>query len=602
MSKVLEQLQDALDKFANSVTKDLNEIREHRNAVQQIQRDMDENVRIGRIIRDDKRLILSAPEIVIGNVDNSGNLIGEGGGSVVVVRGNNVSIEGAGAAGQIVNRAQSIRSVAVDPGVDGRQAILYPGSEVVAQASGISLVSTSDSGCIVTPASGGSGVNIQSDTSVNVHATPSCKIKKSAVDNRITSLKTADQKLQSQIEEMKSSLKDRIDTIGTLISASDTLIKSETLMRSEYDSLKEAEQLYQVLERDISELVVRYVRTIAERAEINRQMTALNDMKTALGKKEADFKDIKKKSTQSSVSIAAESVSITNRDGDGNLRENSEAGFFVRAPHVVFGANDKDGKLVENSKMSINTQDLTISTSNPNIKMDKGKPSGEIKNGEKGSIVITSKDITVQAIDQKYEGDKLKESALVKDSKFTLRTENVSVSNTDTEGKSTGTINLNAKDIKIAAYDVDKEKRTDKEMAKGSQMQLLTEKVFVGSNKEKKAVELVQVAGKSVGIMGKETAEMQEGEAKSVVTLNGGNVTAGGSKVELKGNTTIEGNADIKGEAKAPKVTADQVDVKSAFKSPNINDTMGAGMPGQAGKPSAKLKEEEAAAAKGGSK
>ena len=107
-------------------------------------------------------------------------------------------------------------------------------------------------------------------------------------------------------------------------------------------------------------------------------------------------------------------------------------------------------------------------------------------------------------------------------------------------------------------------------------------------------MELVQVAAKKVGIMGKETAEMQEGEAKSVVTLSGGNVTAGGSKVELKGNTTIEGNAEIKGETKTPKLTSDQVEAKSAFKSPNINDSMGAGMPGQAGKPSAKLKEEEA--------
>ena len=55
----------------------------------------------------------------------------------------------------------------------------------------------------------------------------------------------------------------------------------------------------------------------------------------------------------------------------------------------------------------------------------------------------------------------------------------------------------------------------------------------------------------------------------------------------------ICGDTEVKGEVKAPKATIDNVEAKSAFKSPNISDGMAAGG-GGGGKVSAKLKTEDA--------
>ena len=89
------------------------------------------------------------------------------------------------------------------------------------------------------------------------------------------------------------------------------------------------------------------------------------------------------------------------------------------------------------------------------------------------------------------------------------------------------------------------------------------------------------------------TAEVQQGEAKAVVTLDGGNITLGASKNEINGDTTIAGKADIKGETTAPSGSFKSLEAGSSFKSPNISDGMGAPSSSSPGKPSAKLKEEE---------
>lgn len=595
MASILDDLKDAIKALEGSVKKDLQEIQRQRSAVQQIADGINETVVKGKVIRDDNRIILSAPEVIIGNVDLNGDLLNANGGSTVVIRGGNVSMEGVGSAGTITQRASSIRSLAVDPGVDGSMALVYGSSEIVSQARNITLQSNEEIGCFVNSAVGMNGVNILADTNVKIHATPSAKSKKKDVENSIKSLGKAASKLESAASDAKTRMDKLIKDIEKLVKDQEKYNGDDEDVCMDYDRIDEMHHQFEILEAELVNVVSTYVHNLSMQAENNRRQTALKAIKDDLGKKESNFE---KKGINTGVSIQAEAVTMTSTDGEGNLRETPNAGLFVQMPHITLGAHDKKGEVMKDSFLNVNVHDITMSTANTKLD-DKGE-NGDITCD--GSFILRSKQVSVFATDGKISSKKAEEKALTKDGSFKVRVENVDFSNTDTEGKSTGTINLNAKDIKIAAYDVDKEKRTDKEMAKGSQMQLLTEKVFVGSNKEKKAVELVQVAGKSVGIMGKETAEIQEGEAKSVVTLNGGNVTAGGSKVELKGNTTIEGNADIKGEAKAPKVTADQVDVKSAFKSPNINDTMGAGMPGQAGKPSAKLKEEEAAAAKGGSK
>ena len=70
----------ALQNLQSSVSKDLSEIRKQKAEIQQLKADILNEVARGKFIRDDERIVLSAPEIVIGNVDASGMLYGDSGG------------------------------------------------------------------------------------------------------------------------------------------------------------------------------------------------------------------------------------------------------------------------------------------------------------------------------------------------------------------------------------------------------------------------------------------------------------------------------------------------------------------------------------------
>ena len=87
---------------------------------------------------------------------------------------------------------------------------------------------------------------------------------------------------------------------------------------------------------------------------------------------------------------------------------------------------------------------------------------------------------------------------------------------------------------------------------------------------------------------------MQQGEAKAVLQLDGGNVAIGGSKAEFYGDNTVNGKTTFKGDVTAPKLTADNMEAKTSFKSKNISD--GIAVPGapSTAKISAKLKESDA--------
>jgi len=114
----------------------------------------------------------------------------------------------------------------------------------------------------------------------------------------------------------------------------------------------------------------------------------------------------------------------------------------------------------------------------------------------------------------------------------------------------------------------------------------VSEKLFVGAKSKDVKSKKVQVMSEEIGAFADKTLEIQQDEGKALVQLDGGNASLGGSKTEIYGKT------EMKDEVKAPKVTADCIEVKTAFKSPNIQDGMGAGAGG--GSLSAKLKTEDA--------
>ena len=175
-----------------------------------------------------------------------------------------------------------------------------------------------------------------------------------------------------------------------------------------------------------------------------------------------------------------------------------------------------------------------------------------------------------------------------------MRSKTVNVESTDPEGKSMGSVSINAKSVSVKSMDVDKESHADSALAAGSTMVLVSEKMFVGAKSKEVKSKALQAVSEQIGLFADTTLEAQQGEGKAVVQLADGNAAVGGSKTQVYGETTVNANTEVKGELKAPKVTGDSIEAKSAFKSPNISDGMAAGAAGGGGSLSAKLKAEDA--------
>jgi len=586
MGTYIDKMKKALEEF-EKVKGDIAAIHKCKNEVLSLKEQLSESVQGGYFLRDDKKVVISAPEVIIGNVDRSGVSLSDGG-STVIVRGSDVEIQGSSDCGSVQIKAPYIRQLAVDPGRDGLESSVSPiCSRIVNQAVSISIDSST---CLDAMADyvgvPDSGVKISSDTGISLAATPSNKTLKSEIDRITKNIDNLDKNLAKSLSGYKSALDSSISDMMSLAERYQELSDSEYAWRTNDSDIASMREMFRDAESSICAITADYIRMLSMKAENTRRKESLNAIKARVDKQSTDFT---KKSAGGRVSVISETVSLQSVDGDGNVRTNPEAGLFIHSPHLSVNATDSKGSLIKDSSMTLNVENVILSTAS--AKIDDNGQSGEVTAG--GSVSVVSKSVSIASVDMEMKDKKLQEKALTKGSSFSVRTEKVQVSATDTEGKSTGEINLNSKDITLASMDVDKEKRTDKQMAAGSRMIILSEKMYAGGADKKNKSKLLQMVSDKVGIMADTTAEMQQGEAKAVVTLDGGNLTAGADKNELNGDTTIKGKADIKGETTAPKGSFKSLEAGSQFKSPNISDGMGAPGGGTAGKPSAKMKMEE---------
>ena len=649
MDYIFDNWKQILSDFQNSVEKDLAEIHKQKEAVQQMKTDIFDRLDNGKYICDEHRIVLSAPEIIIGNVDKSGDLKG---GSKVIIRGTEVDVEGVGETGTIINRAPVIQHTAVDPGIDGQEAVVYPHSAVLTQARSVVLQSNDAkdafSQSVAVP--GGSGISIHADQVLDIDASISSELRKAAIEANVSALKQQKSDLKSVTDKQKSEIESFFKDLKKLMD--DEEDKNDGFMNTRVNlvGIERDRATVESIIPALYRVTVDFIHGISQQAELNRQITAMEAEKDAI--KSGD--DFNNNTTGAQLSLNAETISMTTEDGDGNLRKNDGAGVSVWTPQMSVGMNQVNGTLVEGSTFSVASENVLITTANPkedgseitaagqvnisskNINLESmdyqkkgdaytekglaadGKVSitaktievattnpkditrddqGKVTKGEytaEGDVVIRSKTVAVETLDYEVADGELKPKALTKDSKIEMRSEKMGMLAADTEGKATGSISLNAKAVAMKSMDVDKEKLTDSALAAGSTMTLVSEKMYVGSKSKDIKSKKIQAVSEEIGAFADNTLEIQQGDGKAVVQLDGGNASMGGSKTQVYGPTTINDKTEVKGELKAPKVVGDSIEASSAFKSPNIKDGMGAGAGGGGGSLSAKLKTEDA--------
>ncbi len=603
MDYILKDWEKKMSAFESSVEKDLVEIRKCKADMQEMRRQMHEEINGSYYVRDQNRIILSAPEIILGNVDQDGVLY-NGAASKIILRGTQVDLQASGDGSRVETRASSIRQIAEDPGTDGHEHVVGTVSEVVSQARSIAIQSDDAKGAFPNPATTlGCGVRIHADVQLEIAATLAAESKEKQLENRIKSLENRKSQLKDQASVCKESFTSLIKELEEMMEEKEKLVKDDKAIRGKYNDV----EMLNLRVEDASEALAEETRTysavLAMLSETNRLLKCLKDAKSDIKK----GNDYLKQSTGSSMTILGENIGIASVDGEGNLRDNPGSGISMKANQVSIASVEADGKLKEKGLVSIKAMNVEVATAGTTDAAydEKGELTTATYSAE-GDFKLRSKNITIEGVDYEIAESKPKEKQLTADSRIKLRAKTIEVStessaniktvtveSTDAEGKATGSVSINAKAVAMKTMDTDKESHADTALAAGSTMVLVSEKMSVGAMSKDVKSKRLQTVSEEMGLFADNTLEAQQGEGKAVVQLADGNASLSGSKTQLYGETTVNANTEIKGELKAPKATIDAVEAKSALKSPNIQDGMAAGAAGGGGSVSVKLQAEE---------
>ena len=624
----------ALQNLQSSVSKDLSEIRKQKAEIQQLKADILNGVARGKFFRDDERIVLSAPEIVIGNVDASGMLYGDSG--TIIIRGQKLGLQGVGENGSVETRAALISQTAVDPGPDGIEEVVRPQSAVITQAKHITLQSNTaeDDGYFSRSATttGATGVRIHADEEVEIDASQSVELRKEAIENRLNELKQQTFDLSSAGLTTMAKITGTVAAMEVMLQGQDLINFDEYLMRVTVTILDDLTQVFNSQMPMAYDALENAISLMSRLAEVNRRQKALEAEKKLVEDATEHFQEME---TGAHLTVTAEQMSIASKDGDNNIRENPAASISVQTGRLNITSYKKDGSLIDDSYVRIASHDVEISTVNPQLK-EEGKLDGDYVTD--GSVQINSKNVSVTAVDYSISDDNYEEKEQTKGSSFSVRTENISMLSYDTEGNSTGTwyvsaenmgqgsfdkdgnatgtlnlsaeqmqlaaldkdakasgqIMVNAKDVFVKSVDIDGSSGSDKGLAEGGNMVILAEKMFVGRTDDKTLTKELQISAEKAGVYAKETAEIQQDGGKAMVQLDGGNVALKGSKAEFFGDNTVNGKTEFKADVKAPKLVADSLEAKSSFKSPNISDGFSTPSSPSSAQLNAKLKENDA--------
>ena len=633
MDYIIKDWEKKMSAFESSVEKDLKEIRKCKADIQQMRNEIQREKQGNYFVRDAQRIILSAPEIILGNVDPDGVLY-DGAASKIVLRGTDVDLEASGNGGRVETRAASIRQIAEDPGSDGHEHVVGVLSEVVSQARQIVIQSDDATGAFsALPSSGGSGVCIHTDSQIEISATQTAESREKQLENRIKELETRKSQLKEQAADHKESFGDLIKEIEELMQKREELVKDDNAIRTKYNEMEEANAELELVTESLGEEARSYSAILAMLSETNRLLKCFKDEKSKIKKGD----DFKKNATGCAVSILGERIGLASVDGEGNLRDTDGSGIAMTANRVSIAAIEADGKLKEKGQVRIQAKNVEVTTagtadatydkgeltkatyeaegdftlksknitiesvdyevadkkrkekqltadskiklraktievsteSSANVEVDDEGKLTKANYKAEGDIIVRSKTLTVASTDNDLENDDTKEKALTAGGTITIRAEKMDLAATDTEGKATGSVSINAKNVSLKSMDTDKESHDDKALAAGGTMLIVSETMNVGAKSKDMKSKKVETMSEEISVAADKTLEYSQGDGKASVKLADGKATVEASKTQIGCDT------EVKGEVKAPKATIDKVQVNQSFKSPNITDGMG---------------------------
>ena len=407
---VFKQWDDKIDSLVNDDFKKgvMTAIRQLKEEVYNMKVD-NLNQSMGRVIRDDKRIVLSAPEIIIGDV-NLGGILNPEGYSKVTIRGYDVSLQGAGDMGQVDMRAPIISQVAENPGCDGNEHVIGDVSTVFTQACNITVQSdtvkpngTFPAPDVITKG----GIRLISDHQVDVMAMKGNKSRVEQIDKSIRQLENSKPRLEDNVKQLSEEYKALREEIDKFFKKKESLAKDGSAIRTDYIELDELNIRIEELSVQLSEIIYKYSDALSVMGENARMLAYFKKQKDEASKM-TDEK-FQKNSIRTSVSIIGEEIDMASMDADGNLRTNKKAGVNIMSNKMLIGgALDDKGELKENNALTVNMRKVEVTTAGmTNLKLDDKDEVETAKYQAVGDFIVRSKNITLESVDYEVAEKKL---------------------------------------------------------------------------------------------------------------------------------------------------------------------------------------------------
>lgn len=539
-------IKKSLDEYKAVIGKELDEIREEKEKICKLKSEIYEYMNQGQYIRDDKRIIISAPEILIGDLNQAGELQNTGT-SKVIIRSKDINLQGVGDwmnEGTITNMATSIKNISADPGIDGREAAVEANSSFTVQARNITVQSNNDRKYFSAPCHPQGGIHLNSDSEIVVKAAVPFKDREMHAEAIKNDLTNEFDKNQDKIDKAIANVNKYIEQIKSLTEEQNKLKNEDNTIKVNY---KEYDYLNEYIRTVAKALVSAYedcTKQIARQAEIKRRADATHKN---LYKARDNQQKFKNNNSNAAVKIIAENTSIVSSDDDGVLRFGDGAGVNIHANQLNFDAGNEFGVLHKESKVKLHAEDINLSTTNE-MKLGNNDQSANWQN--QGKVHVISKDIMLESIERTIDKEGVKESELTEEGNIKLRAKNLDVSTYGTDGKSGGKFVLNSQDISIKSTNVDTENKTDQELDMNGSLKLHSGSLALGTSIDidKGACQKVEVIGEEIGIYGRQLVEIQQDAGKAIIQLENENIAIGSNKNSISGDITIDGKANFKQE------------------------------------------------------
>lgn len=597
----------SLNKYHVEMAKELAAVRKAKQELYELQRQLQEMMFAGRYERDEDTLILSAPNIIIGNVDKQGNLLM--GSSKVTIRSNEIALEGVGQSdgttvtgGTIVNRARTVKVQTVDPGPDGLESVAFSDSAFTVQSAAVSVVAekidpVKKSDGTTTTAEGGvftisakkeeGSINLTAEN--NVTALAACALASQHLNEVATQLegnatnynnnaetaiklvdehaKKLDETLNNKLLSMLGEASDEADTMALRTGLYNFDERSDISMES---SLKMAEQ------------IMTSTANMSNEAEAKRISKYLN---TRAGRIAGMAESYDTTASKSSINLRSEHIYLSTTGANGKVRKTPGNGVVINSQNTIIKA--LEGKEpIENSTFSLLTDNVFIDTAKYTYEGENENLQPKTSTAQ-GNITINSAKVNIQTMDKEFEAKdgktQVKAAKVSQDSYVKINSNQVNLDMTDSEGKANGSFKVNAEKISLTTYDLKKDDGKPSATAENGEIIVGGKVVSLGSLNDQLECDMIQVSAKDSIILGKEDVYIIQEPGKSQLILNG-NAELAGSDVKLVGNINLIGETKIDAKFTAGDIEAKNIKASASITGPNIKD----GMPLQGAAPATK--------------